>query len=27
MRVRFAEAANDELKDACDWLERQQSEK
>ena len=25
MRIRFAEAANDELNDACDWFERQQS--
>jgi len=25
MRVRFAEAANDELNDACGWFERQQS--
>ena len=25
MRVRFAEAANDELNEACDWFERQQS--
>ena len=24
MRVRFAEAANDELNEACDWFERQQ---
>jgi plasmid stabilization system protein ParE len=24
-RIRFAEAANDELKEACDWFERQQS--
>lgn len=25
MRIRFAEAAKDELNDACDWYERQQS--
>lgn len=25
MRIRFAEAANDELNDACDWFERQQT--
>ncbi len=25
MRIRFAEAANDELNEACDWFERQQS--
>jgi len=25
MRIRFAEAANDELNDACDWFEQQQS--
>lgn len=25
MRIRFAEAANSELKDACDWFERQQT--
>lgn len=25
MRIRFAEAANNELNDACDWFERQQS--
>ena len=24
MRIRFAEAANDELNEACDWFERQQ---
>ena len=25
MRIRFAEAANDELNEACDWFERQHS--
>lgn len=25
MRIRFAEAANNELNDACDWFEQQQS--
>ncbi len=25
MQIRFSEAANDELNDACDWFERQQS--
>ncbi len=25
MKIRFAEAANNELNDACDWFERQQS--
>ena len=25
MRIRFAEAANDELNEACEWFERQQS--
>jgi len=25
MRIRFAEAANNELNDACEWFERQQS--
>lgn len=25
MRIRFAEIANDELADACDWYEQQQS--
>jgi plasmid stabilization system protein ParE len=25
MRIRFAEAANNELNDACDWFEQQQA--
>lgn len=25
MQIRFAESANDELNDACDWFDRQQS--